>query len=328
MASLLYAMFISAQGWIWQDIYEDSKESEPLTIISIIYAAIFFAAIYGLYKYSKYLKRQSLSKYKRIVTKSIVIYGLTFFIGLIAVSVMNSIRKSKIENEEHEVFENIVNKTDYYLDFNANLNSFVEVKKLGNKEFGYALDEINTLFAKYDLNNDTQPFNGVYSVYQVIRTPGIEMLIANATKDFKVGLQKHPFLIGCRIEPYQIRYFSPNANPESDVMQAYIDYAKKFVRDHKCIVIDEMYPKIRKQISNDFFTMETERGGTEIWNNKKKLNDDENPYLCGFEYETVNYGNFEIMYWVQHTDIVKYGFNFDLSEGFSKKPKFVIDKKN
>ena len=71
---LLYKALAHAQGWVMREIYEDAQDSEPITIKSLIYSAVFIGIIYIGCKFIVYLRRQTNEKYKSIAIKSSLIF--------------------------------------------------------------------------------------------------------------------------------------------------------------------------------------------------------------------------------------------------------------
>ena len=324
---LLYKALAHAQGWVMREIYEDAQDSEPITIKSLIYSAVFIGIIYIGYKFIIYLRRQTKEKYKSIANKSSLIFIVAAFILFIPVMIVNLHKKNELEDKAAKKFQSIVEKADYYVDFSLNTSNRVEVKKIWNNDFGKPIEELDKLSIQYGLTENTPVIDGVYNVYQVMESPGIEILLAKAAKDYDCFTVKHPYLIHYRIKPYQIRYFTQDSNPSYDIDLALNNLSNELVRKNNAVVIYGWGDKIRKEIDDKYFMMYTEGGATQYWtdNNKARLYNDDNDYQCLYEYKTINYGNFEIMFCSQYTNYIKYGPTYDISGLQNKKHKTVID---
>lgn len=318
IAVLFQNMMLLAQGWLLQEVYDDAQDSEPITYKTLFYCGVFFFIIFICNKSIKYLRKQTVDKYKSLLIHCASIYGIFAVLLLLTVSVVNASKKYKLEEEQRNIYQSIIDKADYYIDLSLNLSNIIETKRLWNTEFGKSINELDIFSMQYGMNKEGRIYNGVYHVYQVISSPGIEVLMARTAKDHQSVMIKHPYMIHYRIKPYQIRYFTQKSNPSNDIRIAMEDLVRSLVHNNKCVIMHGWGNELRNEIDNKYFMMETQAGASQYWHDNKKqcLYESDNDYQSCYEYKTVNYGNFEIMFSADYTSYIKYG------------PKYVIQSLN
>ena len=324
---LLYKTFAHAQGWIMREIYEDTLDSEPITLKSLLYCAVLIGIIYSGYKFVIYLRQQTKEKYKSIASRSILFFIFSSFLMFIPVMIVNIHKKNDLEDKAAKKFQSIVDKADYYVDFSLNTSNRIEVKKIWNNDFGKPIEDLDKLSIQYGLTENAPVFEGVNHVYQVMESPGIEILLAKAAKNYDCITVDHPYLIHYRIKPYQIRYYTQYSNPTNDISVALNNLSNEIVRKNNAAIVYGWGEIIRKEIDNKYFMMTTEGGATQYWIDKNKvcLYKGSNDYQSLYEFKTINYGNFEIMFCSQYTNYIKYGPKYDISGLHSKNHKSVIE---
>lgn len=294
--SLLFFYIIGyAQAWVWDEIAQDAKESDPISFSDLLYVLIVFFIFFVFYLWYKYLKSLNKAKFKKNLTiafVSIVFLGFIMFSSIFMF--YDSKRSNNYENAINS-FKQICTNVDAYVsvnDIDMNITVLKEIRE-ENFEVPNSIDDkwVNRLIKEPKDNTICRCFElGELS-------PSINVAFA---KKYNQNLSSYesPFLYSCIIKPFRIKYYSNYINLRKDISEAFQLYVDYFFSNNNCEIYDgHIIDFATEKLNNKYFRIEATSNEVKQWKDNLV-----NMYLCDYpyehvyKYEIINYGHFEIMY--------------------------------
>lgn len=288
------------QAWAMHEAAEDAMETEPLSLKSLIAGVVLAVIIYVLYKWSKHIKNISYEKYQKLL-KTITISAIAIAIGLfIIIKFYYSIKYNDLKDEAEERFSSLCEKTDVYFNYEPFPDNFVSCREMNPYYFDKQVgsNEYNYVY-KYYYHN--QQDDGVFNCFEITEhvCPTLEVIFAKEAKR-RVGTMEPPALYEFSLQPYRIRYFSKNGNPQNDILNVFPSFYQSFCTRYTCSEIPEILDISKKpylKALNEYFTIMSLTDGEELFD-KNILREANLHFERVYWYETINYGDFEIIYGV------------------------------
>lgn len=315
--TLVFIPLISfAQSVYMHEAEEDAIISDSLSFRDLLWGCglilISFLCFWGAQK----LKKASLIAYKKFLKISLILFFSFFAILFISFSLYHSYNHDEQEKKATESFSRLCNNADTYVNpcFSTDIR-YCAVEEIDVKDFDKPNDQIYrpVSYMKNILGFDNSGTNGAYYCYHITNSPVIDVVYAKSANRI-LRTEDDPSLYHCFVRPYRIRYFNQNPNPGYDIINAYVNFRKTFIINNNSHMVGDSshftYEALSSMLENNYFKITSINGGDEIWNNNHVMIPE-----CVYEYATVNYGDFEIMYCV--TQPSRYG----IEEAFIETPK-------
>ena len=303
---ILFAFFVDNLSAIGQSVFmheaqEDAEMSEPLSFGNIVYGVILILISFVIFIFANKLKNTSLNKYKKIIKIFLFSYLTILAISFLSVSFYYENKDSKQLNLAYKNFSKLCTEAETYVISNSE-SPYCLFEEIDVSDFRTPSNLLYTssLAEKiFGFNNDGK--DGVYFCYDINWSPMMEVIFAREANKM-LGTLDDPSLYYCYIRPYRIRYFIQNVNPSKDILNAYLNFKNSFIKTHYSRILSDnsLYTLeiMTSLLNNDYYKVCVSNGGDEMWcNNHVMFENDITPERV-YEYETVNYGNFEIMYCV------------------------------
>lgn len=286
---------LNAQQWAYDEAVEDANETDPINILTIVYAGIFAMVIFASYKISKRLQDLSVPQYKKVAKISIISFITISSIIIGSIFVYHNYKYSCAKEDAQKAFINICNNNDAYFSLEYE-KSFISCKEISVTDFYTQGNQLHNYWSDIiGLNNSGQ--GGVYFCYEISSAPMLAIAFGREVNK-KLGEASSPSLYNCYIKPYRIRYFTQNPNPNHDVLIAYEDFRNKLLSNMKVRRTDDILAETSSMLNNEYFCIQPIIGGDEPWTNNRIMYECEIVTERVYEFQCVNYGDFEIMYGV------------------------------
>ena len=284
-----------AQQWVIDDIAEERKTSEPITLFDIICLIIIIGVIWCGYKFYKYLK--SIDKDKYTIIRNDFIVGCIIISVLLPFSIYTyyDIKNDRLEKKAIESMNYLVNNANSYIEVTQNeYPSYTEIEPRDNKTPSNKIDN-NFAYRTY-LEMGATPYKGIYRCFN-INTYGHQVIFAKEAKNKKFSTDDDPVLYHGWIKPYRIRYYSPNnIYPDRDLRNVYRHFLQDFVFEHQAQNRDNITYDFFYRPLNEYYEISHKPGGDEMWYNNDIYYESDHSQERTYEYKTINYGNFDITY--------------------------------
>lgn len=286
-----------SQSWVWDEIAQDAKESEPITFFHIILLAVVSASIWLGFRTFKYLKSLQFDKYKKI--RKLIISICTAITVLIPIVVLTyfDIKRDRLQSEAIKSLNNIIHNAESYIEINdKSYYNFEEIEprdhlvpnNLISKSIVYT-----TQLAYYGAT----PYNNIYHCYNINTFNGISVIFAGYARNLGLSSEKQPALFHGYIKPFRIRYYTPHTtNLEWDLRNVLPNFIQSVIWNHGAHQSNDITRDFFRRPLNEYYEINHLSSGEEMWTNHKLYYDTEYATERSYEYKTVNYGNFDITY--------------------------------
>ena len=296
--SILNGILLFSQQLAMDEAAEDAQLADSLTIGTIITGLVFVVLFFILYKYSKELKNYNKKRYYKHLKASFIISLVIGVAVFSAIDIYYSNKRDSLEREAKGRLKDICNRVDIYVDVYDNIP--LEIDRISSDDFYTKGNYIyGNQFYFLDKPHDEDVVT-VYSCYSISRGPKLEVSYAKAAKKLSLREYETPGLYNIWISPYRIRYFSEYSNPERDVTTTFPYFVDRFLRNYHFQVVDDILESTTNDLKNDYFKIEEidmDVSPNELWKNHRKMYDNDGiDQMNTYEYETLNFGDFEIMY--------------------------------
>lgn len=284
-----------AQAWVWDEIAQEAKESEPITFFHIFVFAIFCVIIYLGFHACKYLKTSNENQYIKIRKIAVIVcLVITIFIPFSILTYFD-FKKESLESDAKQTLNNIINNAGSYIEVkNSGYASFNEIQPRDNQlpNNQIARDWMYKLF----LEQGVMPSDGIFRCYN-IDTFGYQVIFAKDAKLKGFSSEDIPALFHGWIRPYRIRYYSnSNINPNRDLGNVYRDFIQSFIYEHNAQLRDDITNDFFHRSLNEYYEISHIPRGDEMWADNKLYYENEIVQERSYEYKTINYGNYDITY--------------------------------
>lgn len=294
-----------AQQWVIDDIADERKNSEPITLFDIIALCILGVTIWGGYKLYKFLKSLDYTKYIKI--RNVVIVVCLVITAAIPITILTyfDLKRDRLQEEAIKSLNNIVNNAGSYIQPSEEYITFREIEPYDNMT---PRNSINYNFAYKTLleNGVRTPYKGVYRCFD-IDCLGSQVLFAKFAKEKGFSSEEEPALYHGFIKPYRIRYYNPdNVNPERDLRSVYRDFLQNFIWEHQSQLRSDITNEFFHRSLNEYYNIShlSHKDGAALWRDNKLYYEHEVVQECSFEYKTINYGNFDITYCISRPCVI------------------------
>lgn len=305
-----------SQQWVLDQIAEETDGTEPLSIQSYVYGCLFIVLLFLIYKIGKSLKLLSCSMYKRRLK---FVVKVMLFIGVVIYSIVSFYtfqKYSKLKRDAEKKLLSLYKRCDLYVT-PTRINNAVFYDEINVRYFDSSDEYIYDALHHLGVFNNSG-INGVYYCFNISLSPQITVLMANKDK-MDLSADSLNSLYYFVLKPRRIRYFSKDINPQDDVTDAFFSFQNQFINEHmdRLQVVDNAFEDIIESFHNEYFELGA-IDNDDPWDGRKVLSDSEYAFQRKYEYQRVNYGNFEIIYTIEET--LKYG----IKERYDMKTYFGI----
>ena len=286
-----------SQQWAMDEAAEDTKLSDSLSIGSIIIGVLFIGALVCLYRYAKKLKTFEKNTYYKHVKFFAILSLLTGVIVFSAIEIYYSNKRDSLEEIANDKFTLLCNKVDLYVEIYDKIP--ISLSQIEPNDFYSSANQIygnnNYYFEESDDNN-----SHYFNCYDILEGPRLGIAYAKAAKGLSFNKSETAGLYNFWIRPYRIRYFTEQSNPKNDIVSTFPYFIDSLLKNYNYEIEDGMLEGLTDELGNEYFKVEgidIDVSSDEIWLGHKKIeNNTSNDLLNVYEYETLNFGNFEIMY--------------------------------
>ena len=284
-----------SQAWVWDEIEQEAKESEPITFFHIIIFAIFIALIWLGYNAYKVLKKSSREKYIKIKRLILIICLIISFLIPIGIYTYFDYKEASLRKDALSSLNTLINNADSYIEINnADYISFDEIEPRDNQLPNNQIQ--NDWIYKLFLENGASPYNGVFRCFN-IGTFGHQVLFAGVAKNKGFSTEDNPALFHGWLRPYRIRYYSPNnINPNYDLNRVYRDFVQSFIWENNSQIRNDITKDFFHRSLNHYYELSHIESGDEMWQENKLYYENDIVQERTYEYKTIEYGNFDITY--------------------------------
>ena len=297
--SILTTLLGFSQQWVLDEIADENKINTPITYLDLIILAVFILLVFLLYKFFKYLRTLNIENYKKLLRIGIVCAVITAIIIPITILTYYDIKRNNQYKDAVKTMNIIVRNADSYISL-ANQNyfnpSFNEIDPIykdtpSNEIYG---NSYSNLMQKAGI--PFAPYDGVQKCYNVSNF-GNEVIFATKAKQLGYSTDEEPVLYHGFIRPYRIRYYSSaNVSPYEDLRNIYGNFIQNFIWENGCQRRDDITDSFFYRPLNEYYEIRHHQGGDEMWQNNKIWYNAEPIQERSYEYKTINYGNFDIIY--------------------------------
>ena len=297
--SALSALLGYSQQWVLDEIADENKINTPITFLDLIILGVLILLGFLLYKFSKYLRTLNIEKYKKFLRIGIGCAVITAVIIPISILTYYDVKRDNQYKDAIKTMNVIVRNADSYISL-ANQNyfnpSFNEIEPLykdtpSNEIYG---NSYSNLMQKAGI--PFTPYDGVYKCYNISNF-GNEVIFATKAKKLGFSTDEDPVLYHGYIKPYRIRYYSSdNISPYYDLWNTYGNFIQNFIFENGCQRRDDITNSFFHRSLNEYFEISHHEGGDEMWQNNKRWYNHEIMQERSYEYKTINYGKFDIIY--------------------------------
>lgn len=324
-----------AQAWAMDEAAEDAEPLSSISVSGVILLAVLLLVCYFCIKFGRTLQSMPYSRYveirKKIVTRLFLISILIG--GIIAVTFYGYRELVRIDAEED--LSKICQQCDVYLEepFFEGKVDYVEIDcKDFDRPTSSSVDD--WLFSWYTrMLRETDGFDhdgkdGSYFCYYLISAPQISLAWAKCVND-KFPSPEGPYLYRCIYRPQRIRYFTKTPNPEVDVRNSYLRFQEELLGEKSIETIENWdINYLNNLIDSRYYKINNVDDDVKLFfrEGMKALTSDEN--ASEFEYVTLNFGDYEILYsvWCLSKLGVVYKENLtDENDPMSWKEVYSID---
>lgn len=320
--TLVFIPLISiAQSVYMHEAEEDAIISDFLSFRDILWGCglilISLLCFWGAQK----LKKASLIAYKKFLKNSLILFFSFFAILFISINLYHTYKHYKQEKKAIERFSRLCNNADTYVNpcFFADVRHCT-VEEIDVKDFDTPTNQIyeRVSYMKDIFGFDNTGTNGAYYCYHITNSPVIDVVYTKSANRI-LKTEDDPSLYHCFVSPYRIRYFNQTPNPSYDIINAYIKFRKSFIFNNNSRPVGDSshftFEALSSMLENNYFKITSINGGDEIWGDNHVMFENDIIQECVYEYATVNYGDFEIMYCVTRPS------RLGIEESFIKTPK-------
>lgn len=301
--SVLNSILLFSQQWAMDEAADDAQLTDPLTIDVIISALFFIGLSVYLYKYAKVLKtyeKNKFLKHLKVVTISTLVVGAVFFS---AIELYYSNKRDSREKQANERLREISNKVDMYVDIYDRIP--LEIDRISPDDFYTKGNDIYGSQLYYPNEPHVEDGVKVYSCYRVFSGPKLEVAYAKAARDLLSRDYETPGLYNIWISPYRIRYYREFSDPERDITSTFPYFVDRFLKKYDYQIVDGILESITEELGNEYFKIQgidMDISPDELWEKQRKMFDNQSiDQMNVYEYESLNFGDFEIMYCITLT---------------------------
>ena len=204
------------------------------------------------------------------------------------------IKKDCLEKEAIKSLNIIVNNAGSYLELHEYYASFEEIEPYDNK----TPDNLINKNWIYDMvvKNGVTPYEGVYRCFN-IKSSRHPVIFAKYAKKRGFSTDEEPALFYGLISPYRIRYYTPDVvNPSRDLQSVYPNFIQGFIWNFDAQKRNDLINTFFHRSLNEYYEISAIQGGEEMWHGNKLYYESNILPECSYEYETRNYGSFDITY--------------------------------
>ena len=299
---LMFIPLISfAQSVYMHEAQEDAEMSEPLSFGNIVNGVSLILISFVIFIFANKLKNISFNKYKQIIKIFLFSYLTILAISFLSVNFYYENKDSKQLNLAYKNFSKICTEAETYVISNSE-SPYCLFEEIDVSDFRTPSNQLYTSsLAKKIFGFNNEEKDGVYFCYDINWSPMMEVIFAREANKI-LGTLDDPSLYYCFIKPYRIRYFIQNPNPNKDIINAYVNFRNSFIKTHYSRLLSDnshyTLEIMTSLLNNDYYEVSVCNGGDEMWSNNHVMFENDITPERVYEYATVNYGDYEIMYCV------------------------------
>lgn len=302
MRKILFSLFATsisinlfAQAWVWDEIAQETEESDPITFFHILIFAIFCAIIwFGIQAY-KYLKSLKKAKYLKIRKITIIVCSVLMILFPFTILTFFDLKREFLESEAKQTLNQIIINAGSYIEIrDGEYASFSEIQPRDNQSPNnqISIDWMYKLF----LEQGVTPYDGVIRCYNIY-TSGFQVIFAGDARIKGFSSEESPSLFHGWVRPFRIRYYSSNKiNPNRDLGNVYRDFIQSFIWNHNAQLRDDITDDFFHRSLNEYYEISHIPSGDEMWADNKLYDENDIVQERSYEYKTINYGMYDITY--------------------------------
>lgn len=314
-----YSLISKAQSWAMHEAQEDSLQTDPITIESIITFIIIVALVFLFVRLTRYLSSSSLTdkQYKAALKKTILL-----IVGIILATycaicgyyeIKSIICEDKLEKrfsifiEDANLYYHIENDVSYDYENHASYQKPITLEEISNREFDKDLGY--DFYSRFERDKDIRENKSSIHTFNIKSySPYIDNILAKNAEQYEFFYGSGDlYIIAYHIKPSRIRYITSNIYPDRDIYTAFSDFTKQFqIITNKSYDESSPFDLIRNNFTSRYYSIKQRSLPNNIWSDKEVLSKNDNSDLQSvYIYDIINYGNFEILYEISYSTCFK-----------------------